>query len=121
LAEAAEEIGHAHGVVFDVGAVERGFSSRAVRLETIGRCAYSEGMKNITLTLDDDVYSKADEKAVTLHTSVGEVAVDYLRRWASEGASVEQARQHLATMFAQPNWRFAVGAPDDRTLRNARR
>ena len=78
-------------------------------------------MKNVTLTLDDDIYSKADAKADALQTSVSEVAVDYLRRWASEGASVEQARQHMATMFAQPNWRFAVGTPDDRTLRNARR
>ena len=78
-------------------------------------------MKNITLSLDDEVYSKAEEKAVALHTSVSEVAVDYLRNWASQDASVEQARQRMATMFAQPNWRFAVGTPDDRTLRNARR
>lgn len=78
-------------------------------------------MKNITLTLDEDIYSKAEEKAVALHMSVSEVAVDYLRRWASEDANVEQARKHMATKFAQPNWRFAVGTPDDRTLRNARR
>jgi len=78
-------------------------------------------MKNITLTLDDTTFSKAEQKAVALHTSVSEAAMDYLRRWTSEGASVEQARQHMATMFARPNWRFAVGTPDDRTLRNARR
>ena len=78
-------------------------------------------MKNITLTLDENTYLQAEQKAVALHTSVSEVAADYLRQWASEGATVEQSRQHMATMFAQPNWRFAVGTPDDRTLRNARR
>jgi len=91
------------------------------RLEAMGSCAYSEGMKNIMLSLDDDVYSKAEEKAVALRKSVSEVAVDYLRHWAFGDASVEQARQHMAAMFAQPNWRFAVGTLDDRTLRNARR
>ncbi len=78
-------------------------------------------MKNITLALDDKTYRQAEEKAVALHTSVSEVAADYLRQWASEGATAEQARQHMAAMFAQPNWRFGVGTPDDRTLRNARR
>ena len=92
-----------------------------VRLEATAACAYSEGMKNITLSLEDDVYLKAKVKAVALQTSVSEVAVDYLRHWASQNASVEQARQQMAAMFAQPNWRFAVGTADDRTLRNARR
>ena len=78
-------------------------------------------MKNITLSLEDDIYSQAEVKAVALHTSVSEVAVDYLRLWAAQNSSVEQARQHMAAMFAQPNWRFAVGTADDRTLRNARR
>ncbi len=77
-------------------------------------------MKNITLTLDDSTFSKAEQKVVALHTSVSEVAADYVRQWASEGATVEQARQPMATMFARPNWRFAVGTPDDRTQRNAR-
>jgi hypothetical protein len=78
-------------------------------------------MKTITLTLDDDTYSRAEQKAGALQTSVSEVAVDYLRRWAAENLAVEQARRELAARFAQPTWRFAVGTPDDRALRNARR
>ena len=104
-----------------VASCDRPPSTSSSRLEATGPCAYSGGMKNITLSLDDDIYSKAEEKAVALNTSVSEVAVDYLRHWATKDASVEQARQHIATVFAQPNWRFAVGTPDDRTLRNARR
>lgn len=78
-------------------------------------------MKNITLSIDDETYSKAEQKAGALKTSVSEVAADYLRHWAADSVAMEHARRHLATLFAQPNWRFAVGTPDDRTLRNARR
>ena len=78
-------------------------------------------MKSITLTLDDETHSKAERKADALQTSVSEVAADYLRHWAAEEVAVEQARRNLANLFTHPNWRFAVGTPDDRTLRNARR
>jgi hypothetical protein len=78
-------------------------------------------MKTITVTLDEDTYAKAEHKAAALETSVSRVAADFVRLWATGGFTPEQARDHLRACFAQPNWRFAVGQPDDRTQRNARR
>ena len=93
---------------------------RDIRLETSDWLANAGAMKNIALHLDDETHSKAERKAGVLQTSISEVAADYLRHWAAEEVAVEQARRNLANRFAQPNWQFAVGTPDDRTLRNAR-
>ncbi len=76
-------------------------------------------MKNITVNIDEDTWSRAAQKAAALETSVSEVVVEYLRQWADEDA-MQRARNAMAERFAQPGWRFAVGVPDDREQRNAR-
>ena len=77
-------------------------------------------MKNITLTLDEATYWMAEQKAVSLDTSVSQVVAEYLRQWTAGQDATVQARRRMAALFAQPNWRFAVGTADDREQRNAR-
>jgi hypothetical protein len=77
-------------------------------------------MKTIALTLDDDVYRRAEQKAEALRTSISQVAADYVRVWAVDDVSQEDARRRMIARFAQPDWQFGVGQPDDRTQRNAR-
>jgi hypothetical protein len=82
---------------------------------------HCDAMKTIAVDIEDDVYSKAQQKALALETSVPSIVADYLRRWASESEAVDHARCQMTARFAHSNWQFAVGTPDDRTLRNARR
>ena len=76
-------------------------------------------MKTITMDIDEATLSRAEQKAAALDTSVSEVVTEYLRQWADEG-EIRQARAAMKERFAAPNWRFAVGAADDRGERNAR-
>lgn len=78
-------------------------------------------MRTISIDLDDDLYVEAERKASALQKSVGDVVADYLRHWAAETPSLEEARQALKERFARQDWEFAVGTPDDREQRNARR
>jgi hypothetical protein len=77
-------------------------------------------MKNITLTLDEATYRMAEQKAVSLDTSVSRVVAEYLRQWTAGEDATEQARRSMGVLFAQPNWQFAVGTADSREQRNAR-
>jgi hypothetical protein len=77
-------------------------------------------VKHITFVLDDDTYLAAERKARALNTSVAEIAAHYIRQWTNEAESLEPARQRLKSMFDEPTRQFAVGTPDDRSLRNAR-
>ena len=61
------------------------------------------------------------QKASSLGTTVNTVVADYLRQWTVQEDVVQQARREMSARFAQPNWEFAVGVPDDREQRNARR
>ena len=79
-----------------------------------------QAMKSTTLTIDENMYAKAERKASALQTSVGEVVAEYLHQWAAEDASLESARRDMNALFTQPNWQFAVGTPDEREQRNAR-
>jgi hypothetical protein len=76
-------------------------------------------MKTVSVSIDEETWSKAEEKASSLETSVDAVVAEYLRRWAN-GDAIEQAREAMTKRFAQPTWTFAVGTPDDREQRNAR-
>ena len=76
-------------------------------------------MKTITMSIDEETLSRAEQKAAALETSVSQVVVEYLRQWSDEN-SLQQARTAMTERFAQPDWRFAVGKGDDREQRNAR-
>jgi hypothetical protein len=78
-------------------------------------------MKTIAIHIDDEIYSKAEQKAVALSTSVPDVMVDYLRHWAADDNRIEDARQRMIELFAHPQHEFGVGIPDTREERNARR
>jgi len=82
--------------------------------------AYHEFMKNITLTIDDDILQRAEQKASRLDTSVSNVVAVYLGQWADAQDAVEEARRDMSVRFGQPSWHFAVGTADDREQRNAR-
>jgi hypothetical protein len=77
-------------------------------------------MKTISVTLDDEIYEKAEQKAGALSTSVSQIAADYVERWATEAASLAEARREMMARFAKPNWQFSIGRPDDRHQRNTR-
>ena len=76
-------------------------------------------MKTITMQIDDGIWSRAEQKAAALATSVDEVVVQYLQQWADDDA-IEQARRDMSQRFSAADWRFSVGQPDDRGQRNAR-
>jgi hypothetical protein len=76
-------------------------------------------MKTITVNIDEETWSRAQQKAVALETSVSQVVVEYLRQWAN-GDAIQRARNAMTERFAQPGSRFAIGTPDDREQRNAR-
>jgi hypothetical protein len=76
-------------------------------------------MKTITMSIDEETLSKAEQKSAALATSISEVVADYLRRW-TDNEGIQQARTVMAKRFAKPDWQFALGTPDDREQRNAR-
>ncbi len=76
-------------------------------------------MTTITMNIDETTLSRAEQKAASLDTSVGEIVSEFLREWADDN-DVRQARAAMTERFAKPNWQFAVGTPDDREQRNAR-
>lgn len=78
-------------------------------------------MQTIAVPLEDDLYRKAHSKAIAAGTSVPEVVAEYLRTWAVVEVELDQARREMKSRFAQPDWQFSVGEPDDRSQRNARR
>ena len=79
-------------------------------------------MQTVAVPLEDDIYRKAHSKAAAAGTSIPDVLAQYLRDWALDGGSeIELARQAMKARFAQPDWKFSVGKPDDRSQRNARR
>ena len=77
-------------------------------------------MTTITMQIDESVFSLAQRKAAAMDTSVNEVLSTFLQQWASED-SIQDAKAAMARKFAQPDWQFTVGNPDDREQRNARR
>lgn len=78
-------------------------------------------MRAIPVMVDEDVYAKAEQKAVSLATSLSVVVAEYLRQWVAEGDKRESARALMRKRFANPDWKFSVGALEGREERNARR
>lgn len=78
-------------------------------------------MKTISVDIDNTTWSKAEQKAEALATSLDRVVTDYLRSWAGDQSAVELSRRAMRMRFAQPACKFAVGTPDSREQRNARR
>lgn len=76
-------------------------------------------MKTITMYIDEAILSRAEQKAAAMDTSVDDVVTEYLRQWAAAD-TVAQSRSAMTERFAQPDWTFAVGTPDNREQRNAR-
>ncbi len=71
-------------------------------------------MQTIAVALEDDIYRKAHSKAVAAGTSVPVVLAEYLRSWAVDEGKLDEARSAMKSRFAQPDWEFSVGEPDDR-------
>jgi hypothetical protein len=81
-------------------------------------------MRTLAVEIDESVLEKAELKARALDTSVAEIVTDYLQNWTAENPErtrLEEAREELKARFAKRDWQFAVGTPDDREQRNARR
>ena len=81
-------------------------------------------MRILEIEVDDSVLEKAEQKAQSLATSVSNVVANYLETWTADAAQqdrLHQARQELKARFAKQDWQFAVGTPDTREQRNARR
>ena len=76
-------------------------------------------MKTITMTIEESILSKAEQKAAALETSVDAVVSEYLRKWTDED-EVRQGREAMMEHFGKRDWKFTVGTPDDREQRNAR-
>jgi hypothetical protein len=55
-----------------------------------------------------------------MSTSVSEVVASYLRHWVRED-ELSLAREKMRERFANPDWKFEVGALETREERNARR
>jgi hypothetical protein len=77
-------------------------------------------MKTITVSIDDETYSKAESKASSLSTSLPHVVADYLRHWVADKERIAASRRRMLELFDAPGRRFEVGSPDTRDERNAR-
>jgi hypothetical protein len=86
-------------------------------------------MRTLEVQLDDSLLDQAERKARSLQTSVGDIVASYLENWATESdrrdrehkEQMAQAHQELRARFVRRDWQFAVGMPDTRDQRNARR
>ena len=55
-----------------------------VHVHSLSLRGYSEAMKTITVSLDDELYQRADEKAVAEATSLSQVVPELLSEWTAE-------------------------------------
>lgn len=62
-------------------------------------------MKNLTLTLPDDIYRKARSKAAAADVSLSRVVQDWLKLWAVQDSSREALAARLDALFAQSDAR----------------
>jgi hypothetical protein len=56
-------------------------------------------VKNITLTVADEIYAKARRKAALEDTSISRIVAEYLRLWVAETDLSETRRQRLKRLF----------------------
>ena len=62
--------------------------------------SYCDAVKNITVTIEDEIYRKARRKAAALDTSVSQVVAAYLRSWTSEEGLKRYRAKKLRNIFA---------------------
>jgi hypothetical protein len=62
-------------------------------------------MKNLTLTLPDDLYRKARSKAAAADTSLSRVVQDYVRRWVRDEPAHAELAARLDALFADSDAR----------------
>lgn len=62
-------------------------------------------MKNLTLTLPDDLYRRARRKAAAADTSLSGVVKDYVTRWVADDQSHAALSARLDALFAQSDHR----------------
>ena len=56
-------------------------------------------MKNITLSIDDELYHRARQKAAEQKTSLSKLVAEYLRRVVEEDVLKEEARAQMKVLF----------------------
>jgi len=62
-------------------------------------------VKNLTLTLPDDLYRKARSKAAAADISLSRVVQDYVRRWVRDEPAREELTARLDALFADSDSR----------------
>jgi len=62
-------------------------------------------MKNLTISIPDDLYRQARSKAAAAETSLSRVVQDFLLRWASEERSRAELVARLDALFAESDGR----------------
>jgi len=76
-------------------------------------------MKNITVSIDDDLYRRARVRAAVEGTSVSAVVKGVLRDYAEESTAAEARARALRTLFDQVDARLgATGEPGEPGWRN---
>lgn len=58
-------------------------------------------MKNITVSVDDDVYRKARIKAAERETSVSSLVSDFLRSLSAEESEFEISKRRMNDLFSK--------------------
>lgn len=58
-------------------------------------------MKNLTVAISDDIYTKARRKAAEADTSVSKVVADYLRLWVSRADPAMNRKRELKQLFRE--------------------
>lgn len=56
-------------------------------------------MKNITVSVEDEVYFSARRKAAEQHTSISQIVAEFLRSLSREDELREERRQRLQEVF----------------------
>ena len=68
-------------------------------------------MKNITVTVDDELYRRARSRAAGEGTTVSALVKDALRAYTSEGMEAERRRASLEALFAEVDRRLDKQQP----------
>lgn len=63
-------------------------------------------MKNITVSVDDEVYRKARVRAAERNTSLSRVVADHLKAFASQASEQEQRAATLRALYARVDERL---------------
>lgn len=62
-------------------------------------------MKNLTISIPDELYRRARSKAAAAETSLSRVVQDFLSRWATEERSRAELVARLDALFAESDAR----------------